>query len=422
MRISDVRVRQVAVPRIYDTYCADPKQLKATIDHGRSTYQIIELTTSDGLTGIGEVSDIAPRMDAPSPATLQDLLSGVLVDTGVPGGAGVSAGVLVDAGVLAGGDVRAWRNLYDGVDEALPGDWYPELRQLMLFGVECALLDLVGKTHGLPLYELLGGRCRRAASVSWVAYLRGDATLEDELQALEREVADQVGSGMKAFKLKVGEDHERDLERVRLARKIAGTVAYIKVDASGFWEEDEALSRLRDMAEAGADACETPIRALSRPMSREDPARIEADAEGIAEALAKVRNRSPIPIIEHVADLGDAFLTALIRHRAVDIVNVVPCQAGGLRRASRLLHAAETAGMPALLGSTIELGPGTAASVHLAVSSTNVEVPSDLVGPGLLQDDVCANPFTVEGGELAPIEGPGLGMVLDEEKMERWSG
>ncbi len=279
MRISDVRVRQVAVPRIYDTYCADPKQLKATIDHGRSTYQIIELETPGGLTGIGEVSDIAPRMDAPSPATLRDLLSGVLAG----------------AGVLAGGDTGAWRGLYDGVDEALPGDWYPELRQLIRFGVECALLDLVGKAHGLPVYELLGGRCRRAAAVSWVAYLRGDATLEEELHALEREVADQVGSGMKAFKLKVGEDHERDLERVRLARRIAGPGAYIKVDASGNWEEDEALSRLRDLAAAGADACETPIRALSRPMSREDPARIEADADGIAEALAKVRGRSPYP-------------------------------------------------------------------------------------------------------------------------------
>ncbi len=400
MRICDVRVRQVAVPRIYDTYCADPKQLKATIDHGRSTYQIIELETPDGLTGVGEVSDIAPRMDAPSPSTLRDLLSGV----------------------LDGGDTGAWRSLYDQACEALPGDWYPELRQLILFGVECALLDLIGNAHRLPLYELLGGRCRRAASVSWVAYLRGDAMLEEELLALEREVADQVGSGMKAFKLKVGEDHERDLERVRLARGIAGSSAYIKVDASGNWEEDEALSRLRDMAEAGADACETPIRALSRPMSREDPVRIEAEADGIAEALAKVRGRSPIPIIEHVADLGDVFLTALIRHRAVDIVNVVPCQAGGLRRAGRLLHAAETAGMPALLGSTIELGPGTAASVHLAVSSSNVDVPSDLVGPGLLQDDVCANPFSLEGGELAPFEGPGLGMGLDEEKMERWSG
>ena len=400
MRITEVRVRQVAVPRIYDTYCADPKHLKATINHGKSTYQIIELKTGNGVTGIGEVSDIAPRMDAPSPAALKDILSGVLI----------------------GGGLRAWRALYDGVDEALPKGWYPELRQLILFGVESALLDLIARAYNIPLYELLGGRCRRAASVSWVAYLRGDATLEDELQALEREVADQVGSGMKAFKLKVGEDHERDLERVRLARRIAGPGTYIKVDASGYWEEDEALSRLRDMAEAGADACETPIRALSRPMSRDDPARIEADADGIAEALAKVRDRSPIPIIEHVADLGDVFLTALIRHRAVDIVNVVPCQAGGLRRAKRLIHAAETAGIPALLGSTIELGPGTAASVHLAVASASVSVPSDLVGPGLLEGDVCTTPFSLEGGELTPFEGPGLGIDLDEESMSRWVG
>ena len=42
MRVAEVRVRQVAIPRIYDTYCADPKNLKDTIDHGRSTYQVIE--------------------------------------------------------------------------------------------------------------------------------------------------------------------------------------------------------------------------------------------------------------------------------------------------------------------------------------------------------------------------------------------
>ena len=400
MRIAEVRVRQVAVPRIYDTYCADPKNLKNTIDHGRSTYQIIELKTRGGPAGIGEVSDIAPRMNAPSTEALQAMLSGVLLD----------------------GDVRAWRTLCDRVEKALPGDWYPELRQLILFGVEIALLDLIGKIHGLPVYELLGGRCRRAVSVSWVAFLRGDASLTDELQALEREVTDQTAAGMKAFKLKVGEDHERDLERVRLTRRIAGFAAYIKVDASGSWEEDEAISRLKDMAEAGADACETPISALSRPMSRDDPARIEADADGIAAALQRVRAGSPIPIIEHVADLGDVFLTALIRHQAVDIVNVVPCQAGGLRRAQRLIHAAETAGMPALLGSTIELGPGTAASVHLAVASASVRIPSDLVGPGLLQGDVCTAPFYLLGGELAPFEGPGLGIDLDEKKMERWMG
>ncbi len=94
MRITEVRVRQVAVPRIYDTYCADPKHLKATINHDRTTYQIIELKNHDGLTGIGEVSDIAPRMEAPSPDSLQGLLAELLVN----------------------GDICGWRALYDRVD------------------------------------------------------------------------------------------------------------------------------------------------------------------------------------------------------------------------------------------------------------------------------------------------------------------
>ena len=134
MRIAEVRVRQVAIPRIYDTYCADPKNLKDTIDHGRSTYQVIELKTRGGPSGIGEVSDIAPRMNAPSAEALQAMLSGLVVD----------------------GEVRAWRSLCDRVEEALPGDWYPELRQLILFGVETAFLDLIGRIHGLPVHELLG--------------------------------------------------------------------------------------------------------------------------------------------------------------------------------------------------------------------------------------------------------------------------
>ena len=74
-----------------------------------------------------------------------------------------------------------------------------------------------------------------------------------------------------------------------------------------------------------------------------------------------------------------------------------------------------------LLGSTVEMGPGTAAFVHLAVASRNVTVPSDLVGPGLLVDDICTTPFRYRNGALEPFEGPGLGVELDEEKMNQWA-
>mgnify|MGYP001204726255 CR=1 FL=1 len=238
MTITDIRVRDVSIPRVYDTYCADPKQMQDDVDHTRSRYQIIELFTDTGQVGIGEVSDIARRMNPLPAADLQDLLSGC----------------------LHGGAIQNWRDLYRRADTALPTGWHPELRNLTLFGVEIALLDLVGKRYGVPVYELLGGRYHDHVVVSWVAFLRGDVPPEDELRALREEIEEKTGNGLRSFKLKVGEDHSRDLERVALVREIAGPDAYIKVDASGAWEEEESKQKVRDMAKAGADAGPCPYR------------------------------------------------------------------------------------------------------------------------------------------------------------------
>ena len=138
MKIVDIRVREVSVPRIYDTYSADVQKLQSADERGRSRYQIVELFTEDGIVGLGEVSDIYDRMQPLSAADLRDLLQRE----------------------LAGGDVAQWPLLYQRVAAALPNTYHPELRGLTLFGVEIALLDLVGKRFDAPLYELLGGRCR----------------------------------------------------------------------------------------------------------------------------------------------------------------------------------------------------------------------------------------------------------------------
>ena len=399
LKIAEVRVREVSVPRTYDTYSADPRKLQSDDDHGRSRYQIIELFADDGSVGVGEVSDIYERMRPLSAADLRDLLQGE----------------------LAGGDVARWPLLYQQVPSALPEAYHPELRGLTLFGVEIALLDLVGKRYDAPLYELLGGRCRDRVEVCWVGFLRGEIPIAEELAAFEAEIAEKMAQGMRAFKLKVGEDHPRDLARVELFRQIAGPDLYLRVDASGAWEEEEAIGKIGELARAGVNACETPVGAVSRQVANDHPEQINARADEASLSLARVRAAVPIDIIEHVADLGDVFSAALVRHRAVDVVNVIPSQGGGLLRGLRLIHTAQTAGMAALLGSTVEMGPGTAAFVHLAVAAENITVSSDLVGPGLLVDDVCERAFEYEGGALRPFAGPGLGVALDEDKMEKWA-
>jgi len=398
MKITDVRVREVSVPRIYDTYTAEPGQ-SAPPDPSRSRYQIIELQTDDGRTGLGEISDIAKRMAPPSAEQTRDLFAEAMV----------------------GQTLDRWRTAHTRIGELLPTDCHPELRNLTLFGAEIALLDLVGQRYGVPLYELLGGRCRERVEVCWVAFLRGEVSTQEELDALETEVREKLSQGFGAFKFKVGTDHGRDLERIRLFRAIAGPDVYLRVDASGVWEEAEAISKIADMAAAGINGCETPTVAVNRGVANDHPERIEANADEAARSLARVRAQVSVDIIEHVADLDDVLCAALAAHRAVDVINVIPSQGGELLRAQRLVHTAQTAGIPALLGSTIELGPGTAAFVHLAVASPNISVSSDLVSPGLLVDDVCSRPLHFEEGFLRPGDAPGLGVDLDEAKMEKWA-
>lgn len=399
MKITDVQVREVSVPRIYTTYAADPQNLQPGEDLSRSRYQILELFTDTHHVGIGEVPDIADRMNPLRAGGLRDLLLRVLND----------------------GDVADRNVLIARIADELPAGIHPELRGLTLFGVEIALLDLAGKHYGAPLYEFLGGRRHERVDVCWVAYMRRGVSLQEELDALEDEISTMVSRGLRAFKLKVGGNHPRDLDRIARFRQVAGPDVYLKTDASGAWEEDEAIEKIRDMAAAGIDACETPVVAVNRAVANDNPERINENADEAARSLARVRKQTPVQIIEHVADLNDAFSTALIRHRAVDVFNVIPSQAGGILRSQRLIHIAQAAGVPVLLGSTVEMGPGTAAFVHLAVASQNVTVPSDLVGPALLVDDICKMPFTYRDGALEPFEKPGLGVELDEEKMKKWA-
>ena len=65
---------------------------------------------------------------------------------------------------------------------------------------------------------------------------------------------------------------------------------------------------------------------------------------------------------------------------------------------------AEAAGIQCLLGSTVELGIGTAAQLHLAASSAPVTYPSDLIGPAMYVDDYLTEPLRYERWATAILD------------------
>ena len=389
MHISEVRIRAVSIPRIYDTRVAEAgghAQAKT-----QSLYYVLELISDTGPVGLGEISDIESSWNTPTPDTLCECLSS-----------------------LEGMDPLNRQETWKAATLALPKNLHPELHSLLSAAIDTALLDLVGQHYNAPLHVLLGGAHRTRVEVSWVAFIRA-------VEEIEEEISSKVAEGFTAFKLKVGDEPHLDRERVRICRRIAGPEAYIKVDASGQWEEEEAVEQISALAAVGANAVETPLRAAARALAKDAPETVNERAESVAEALARVRRRVPIELIEHVSDFEERFALALIARRAVDVFNVVPVQAGRLQRAQRLLNLAESGGLRALIGSTVELGIGTAAATHLAAACACVSVASDLVGPGLLKGDVVAPTLSYDRGYIQPPRGPGLGVQLDEERMQAYS-
>ena len=389
MEIVDLHCYQVAVGRVYRHMATDREGARQPSDVWRmaSNYILYELETDAGLKAIGEISDFRDSIRQLDPVQLRQLF----------------------LGALSGIDLLQRRRAWQAVREALPATMQPEFRQLVSASVDIALLDLAGKHFGAPVYELLGGRVRDAVPVSWVSYMRPAELLEEEIEEKLRE-------GYREFKLKAG-DIEVDLERARIFRRVAGDEVFLRIDASGLWEEEEAIDHINRLAELGVQAVETPIAAASRIKGMDHP---EEVGESAAEALARVRRAVPVPLIEHVGDFPDAFALALVKHRAVDVFNVIPVQTGSLHRAQRLIHLAEQAGIEVMLGSTVELGAGLAASVHLGLASPAVSVPSDLVSPGFLVDDVVTPKFKCEAGFLSVTQAPGLGVELDRQKLEQY--
>ncbi|MGA5450403.1 mandelate racemase/muconate lactonizing enzyme family protein [Streptomyces umbrinus] len=259
--------------------------------------------------------------------------------------------------------------------------------------VEAALLDLCGKRSGLPAHRLLDAKSARTApstpgtpSAPSAPSARTARTIgivpAERAAAQARSLAD---SGFTVIKVKAGApDPEDDLGRVR-AIASAAPRARLLLDPNGAWTSAEALQLLPRYAELGVEAVEQPL------------------APGDPEALARLAERSPLPLI---AD-EDAVTHEDVRRLAgrVHGVNVKLAKCGGPYEALRIAELIEGSGTELMLGCLTASTLGLAPAVHLADRARW----ADLDGHLLLADD----PWTGIGGADGVVrasELPGLGV------------
>lgn len=277
-----------------------------------------------------------------------------------------------------------------------------------LAAVDQALWDIAGKVHGVPVHVLLGGPVReRVRAYVWIA---GDDFNALEPQAIVDETLGWVEQGFTAFKLTPAKAFhvesaaycEAVVSRLTALREAIGPERDIAVDVHGHWSKAVAKHLLRALEPLDLLFVEEPLL----------PENLHALRE-----LTQVTS-VPIATGERLFSRWD-FLGVL--HDGVAVIQPDVSQAGGISETRRIAALAEAYDVS--VAPHCPLGPLTlASSLQIDFATPNILVQEQGVnffGDGFLQ--YVRNPelFAFHEGWFARPTGPGLGVEIDEETVER---
>jgi len=323
---------------------------------------VVRVETNDGLVGWGEQCVFTPSF--------------------LPGyGPATRAALGIVAPAVIGADPRQVDVVYARMDAAVKGYAYAKS------AVDMACWDLLGKSTGLRVSDLLGGTQQEELPL----YNGVGIAPPDEVR--ER-CAELLAAGYRQVQLKVGTDWREDVERIEACVDAVGAdVDRVILDANGYWPLADAV---RVVAAVGRHDVfvEQPCATI--------------------EECAQVRRSSPRPVIldESLTGIGE-----LVRAResgALDAVRLKISRLGGITPTRRVRDLAAALGLPI----TVEDSGGgdvvTAAAMHM-----NCSLPPKLVLSGYLPSEMVVERFATdtpraENGRARLPSGPGLGVDVDE--------
>jgi muconate cycloisomerase len=261
--------------------------------------------------------------------------------------------------------------------------------------IEMALLDLLGRSSGLPAVDLIGGAVRTAVAPMW---LLGNATPEQDIAEAHAKRA----QGFDFFKLKIGtKPVETEITSTLALRRALGPATPLCADANCGLTPAAARRYVEGVREAG-------LLFVEQPLAHDDLG-----------ALARLTRIAAMPV---GADEGIHSLADIEAHARCGAggVSLKLIKLGGMSAAVEAAHMCKRLGLAVNVAAKIaESSIASAATIHLACAAPAVDWGVSLTH-FYLAGNVAKNVLAIRDGVVALPTAPGLGVEVDEAQVERF--
>jgi galactonate dehydratase len=350
------------------------------VNAGGRNLCFVKVMTDAGIFGFGEAYSVGP--DEATVATIKDF-----------------------KGWLLGKDPRnveyLWATMYNFT--RFPGG---AVINAAMSGIEHALWDIAGKAAGLPVYMLLGGKCRDRVRCYQSAGGRTPAQLAESAKALIAKY------GYTAIKMAPHPPGSQSMpynavtraagQRAEAVRNAVGPDIDLAFDAHATLFEP---IRAAQMAEALKPA---------HPYFLEEPIRMEN-----MDAMETLKQRMQIPLATGECLYTKHDFRQLLSKQAADIIQPDVCLAGGIMELKKIAAMAEAHYV--VVAPHNPMGPlATMVNVHFAACTPNfliLEYHPDDESP---RKDLIKDPILVKNGYLEIPNKPGWGYEVNEEAFRRY--
>jgi glucarate dehydratase len=203
-------------------------------------------------------------------------------------------------------------------------------------------------------------------------------------------------SGSNIIQLYVGVfSPQKDIEIVRGIREKFGPNLQIGIDVNKTWSPKTAIKTINALQNCSLDYVE--------------------DATSEIAAMARVRSSVSVPFSTHSNNVYE-----IARIHAADIIAGDIHDCGGFLGARKLAAQCEGLNLGFWFHSSNELGISLAAMLHFMASSPHMVHPSQTI-VGWLTDDIITRPHAFRDGMIELPNGPGLGVEIDHQKLEKYA-